>query len=120
MFGKFGGIVIIALSVVIIAGLVLRTTPEHPAALSLGIEKGATVEEAPTTDDTATEAPAVEGEKTEEAEEVVSDTVEAAEEMKSDTVEAVKDTVTETVESTDEVISDLKDKVEKQIETKSE
>lgn len=37
MFGKFGGIVIIALSGAIIAGLILRPTPDLPPAMSLGV-----------------------------------------------------------------------------------
>ena len=37
MFGKFGGIVIIALSGAIIAGLILRPTPDLPPSMSLGV-----------------------------------------------------------------------------------
>lgn len=37
MFGKFGGIVIIALSGAIIAGLILRPTPDLPPAMNIGV-----------------------------------------------------------------------------------
>lgn len=37
MFGKFGGIVIIALAGAIIAGLILRPTPDLPPAMNLGV-----------------------------------------------------------------------------------
>ncbi|PWQ99772.1 hypothetical protein [Leucothrix pacifica] len=37
MFGKFGGIVIIALAGAIIAGLILRPTPDLPPAMNLGL-----------------------------------------------------------------------------------
>ena len=127
MFGKFGGIVIIALSVVIVAGLILRSVPEHPAALSLGITDNNSPTQKPTVKDTTatTEATAeTVKEGIDETTKAASDTLEAAkgiaadkaEDMKSKTVEAIKETVTDTVESADEVVGVIKETVE----TKSE
>lgn len=43
MFGKFGGVVIVILSAAIIAGLVLRPSPDElPAAMSLGVTPATT------------------------------------------------------------------------------
>ena len=141
MFGKFGGIVIIALSIVIVAGLALRSVPEHPAALSLGItDTKATNQsaEAPSTD--AVEATEEVMQKTaekitdtvdtsmEKTKEVASETLDKAkdamtsktEELKTGAMEAIKETVTDAVESTDEAIGVVKEAVEKQVETTSE
>jgi len=130
MFGKFGGIVIIALSIAIVAGLILRSVPEHPAALSLGISdskvvpEGSTEAPAPETMPTA-EATADAVDKTEqavsdklnEAKEAMTDKAEA---VKSETMESITETVTGTVESANEVVGTIKETVEKQLETKSE
>jgi len=134
MFGKFGGIVIIALSITIIAGLVLRTTPEHPPALNLGVTDNkaplevkptAPTEEAKPTTDITVET---DGKKDNVTDELEKETVSAElnetkgamvnkeEETESTTIETIKDTVTDTVEGTDEVIGVIKEIVE----TKSE
>lgn len=140
MFGKFGGIVIIALSIAIIAGLILRSVPEHPPALSLGVpETEATTETKPaapvetkvedisekemtdtateTTEKVVEEAKEVVTEKLDETKDAI---IEKTEALTSTTVEAIQETVTDTVESADEVVGVVKETVDQQLETKSE
>lgn len=61
MFGKFGGIVIIALTGAIIAGLILRPSPDLPPAMNLGVPDNAAapVNTLETTDDNQDKKPAV-------------------------------------------------------------
>lgn len=58
MFGKFGAIAIIALSGAIVAGLILRPTPDLPPALSIGVsEKAAPANTLEVTDDNKDKKP---------------------------------------------------------------
>lgn len=89
MFGKFGGIVIIALSGAIIAGLILRPTPDLPPAMSIGVPNSnpAPVNTLETTADNQDIKPAVI--------EPVTSTVDSVEKKQENTEEAKEVTDTE-------------------------
>lgn len=89
MFGKFGGVVIVTLSAAIIAGLILRPSPDElPAAMSLGVTPAASssqlepvipVDETPATEAATDTAASTETtEKPSPADEVATDTTETA------------------------------------------
>ena len=109
MFGKFGGVVIVILSAAIIAGLVLRPSPDElPAAMSLGVTPATTapasqlepvtpvVETVSTetpaetpTDSTIDDAAAVVQEATDSAQETAVETTEAETAAEATPTEAV-------------------------------
>lgn len=106
MFGKFGGVVIVILSAAIIAGLILRPSPDElPAAMSLGVTPATSSQLEPVTpmDEAAvteavTETP-TESETTDEA----TPTVEAVDATKDiDSTEATETPATDVDATTEE------------------
>ena len=121
MFGKLGSTLMIALAIAIIAGLILRPTPEYPAAMNLGIVETTTNAAPDATQELPKEDVVEETEKPEEAttqestdsEDKKSSDASKAESSEKDLSETPEqeepettDTTTSKTEPTDEAVSD--------------